>query len=103
MIIALFVVFSATQVLDVYTTWHILSNSGTEDNPVMAWLIKTFGLIGGLAIPKVILVGWVGYVFACTTNPFNNSYLVSIAFLLALSAIYITVVCHNSIQLWGKK
>jgi hypothetical protein len=103
MIIPLFIFFAATQVLDVYTTWHILSNDGTEENPVMAWLIKTFGLIGGLAIPKVILVGWVGYVFACTTNPFNNSNLVSIAFLSGLSVIYTVVVSYNAIQLWGKK
>jgi Domain of unknown function (DUF5658) len=101
MIIALFSVFALTQALDVYTTWVILSSGGTEDNPIMAWGIKTFGLIAGLAVPKAALVAWVGYVFACSSNPFQNSASVSIGILLALTLIYTVVVVHNIKQIRG--
>jgi Domain of unknown function (DUF5658) len=101
MIIVLFSVFALTQALDVYTTWVILRAGGTEDNPIMAWCIKTFGLLAGLVVPKVALVAWVGYVFACSSNPFKNSASVSIGVMLALAIIYTVVVAHNLKQIRG--
>ncbi len=56
----MFAVFALLQVADVWTTNYIVSRGiGYEANKVMAYAIKTIGLLPGLLIPKLAMLALV--------------------------------------------
>lgn len=54
--IALVVFLIALNAIDVYTTYKILKNGGSELNKVVKWLIDRLGLLKGLVASKVIII-----------------------------------------------
>lgn len=55
----LFITFATAQVLDCYTTYHILKRGGAELNPVMRKLMEWWGVLPTLLsvkIPLTVLV-----------------------------------------------
>jgi hypothetical protein len=53
----LFTALCVLQLADVATTYYIISRQiGREANPLMAWLIRQFGLAPGLLLPKAAML-----------------------------------------------
>ena len=53
---ALLAFLAALQAADIWTTWRILLAGGRELNPVMRWLIREFGVMPALIIPKAAVL-----------------------------------------------
>lgn len=56
MIWILFALFIVVQVLDIYTTVHVLLAGAREANPLMHWLMERIGMVPGLLVGKAIVV-----------------------------------------------
>ena len=84
----LIVLFLLTQVGDVYSTIKALSIGKVEKNPLMRWVIKTFGNGGFIAVKAVCAAIIVGL---CLLLPFQIAVLV----LVCLNAVYIYIVYCN--------
>ena len=76
-------------VLDIFTTLHILAAGGREMNPGLAWLMAKIGGAQALVISKAVLLGFIYYFIAD----------IPIYGLLAICAIY-TFVVVNNIRVW---
>lgn len=51
----------ALQIADVCTTYFVISRGiGHEANPIMLWMLDSFGLLPGLLIPKAAMLSLVG-------------------------------------------
>lgn len=98
MTLYLFIFLVLLQVADVESTCRVIGMGiGHEANPVMAWLIRTLGLLPGLILPKLIVMVLV-YVFALEL-PYID-YL-----LLILVWFYIFIVFNNVrivVKAWEK-
>ena len=57
----LFALLVCLNLFDVYTTVRVLRQGGTEMNPVMAWAMDKVGVIPGLLIPKIVVLGAMGF------------------------------------------
>lgn len=81
----LFIILLVMQVLDIYTTWYILTKkSGTELNPILAKAFKYFGILLTLFIVKSLALALVYY------------FLISQPIILAsLCAFYLLILIHN--------
>lgn len=58
--VALLVALAVLQVLDGWTTRHILSHGGRELNTLMAWLMDEIGVVPALTVKGlgVVGIGW---------------------------------------------
>ena len=56
MIWILFALFIVVQVLDIYTTVHVLLAGAREANPLMHWLMERIGMVPALIVGKAIVV-----------------------------------------------
>jgi len=84
----LFILFTALQLGDIYTTHTILKQGGRELNPVLAYLFGKFGHMPVLVVSKVIAVSLV------------YLYLISIpVVMIILCALYGYVVFNNYKQI----
>lgn len=84
----LFILFTALQLGDIYTTHTILKQGGRELNPVLAYLFGKFGHMPVLVVSKVIVVA-LAYL-----------YLLNVPVILGiLSALYVYVVFNNYKQI----
>jgi hypothetical protein len=84
----LFILFTALQLGDIYTTHTILKQGGRELNPVLAYLFGKFGHMPVLVVSKVIAVALV------------YLYVLNVPIILGiLSALYAYVVFNNYKQI----
>lgn len=83
-------ILGALQVLDVATTWFILHNWGerAEGNPVVAWIIGTFGLSGAMLLLLGFKLAVVYSLFAKQTG------------VKLISAVYSLVIINNLLFLF---
>ena len=95
----LFALLCLLQVLDVYSTYHVMDQGkGYEANPFMAWCIKRLGLLGGLMLPKLVVFPLLGFVLLC---PMGVQYFgitdprLALVLLVALVALYLWAVRGN--------
>ena len=79
--------FTILQLADIYTTHRILSNGGSELNPVLAQLFKVFGHLPVLVLMKSGLV-WLAYEYVAP-------YIYGDYVLGLMCAFYVWVVWHN--------
>ena len=86
-VLILLIIFTVLQILDVYTTYKILSNGGRELNPLVRWVIEKVGLVLGISSLKVILV-------ACLTVIWYNNMLPVWAMVVA-DVVYAGVIAYN--------
>lgn len=96
----LFALLCLLQVLDVYSTYHVIDQGkGYEANPFMAGCIKRLGLLGGLVLPKIVIFPLLGYVLVCPMFALQAGYAVDarlvIALLAGLIALYVWAVRGN--------
>ncbi|HCB48980.1 MAG TPA: hypothetical protein DEP47_05530 [Chloroflexi bacterium] len=84
----LFILFTALQLGDIYTTHTALKQGGRELNPVLAYLFGKFGHMPVLVVSKVIAVSLV------------YLYVLNVPIILGiLSALYVYVVFNNYKQI----
>jgi hypothetical protein len=75
-------------ILDIISTYIILSHGGMEINPVMNWLMEQMGEVNALIFPKLFcLILLVHYTFKAINLPLRKIKLNIIA------SVYIAVIC----------
>ena len=82
------IVIIALNILDVYTTYKILSGGGREVNSYVKWFIDRLGLLKGLLASKIIIIPFIWCII------FYQSIEVILLSILLL-CFYIWVVFHN--------
>ena len=87
LILALLLVFVVLQILDLYTTYKIISNGGQELNPVMRWVIQKFGLVTGISSAKAIFVAMLFLLWYSSKLP--------LWFIIAADIAYVGVIIFN--------
>ena len=102
MAILILTVFAVLQFLDFYSTARVLGKGGRELNPIVAYVIKKFG-IAGLALLKIFIaiipIG--AYWLICLiAMPILTYY---VYFMIAVTVIYGIVIISNFIQLNKEK
>lgn len=85
----LYILTVALILADGYTTYRILSKGGRELNPAMRWLMRRFGLVGGMVASRIVAIG------AMTLLYIANMQLL----LLIVYGVYVFVVANNIKQM----
>ena len=89
MTLALFILLTCMQVLDIVTTYVVLKKGGVELNPIMRKLFDKFGVIPTLLVSKVILLAVVFYGYDQANSTVSN------IVLTLLCAMYTFVLANN--------
>ena len=76
-------------IIDIFTTLHILAAGGREMNPGLSWLMAKIGVSEALVVSKAVLFGFIYYFIAD----------IPLYVLLAICAIY-TFVVFNNLRVW---
>ena len=96
MLIALLFIFILLQIVDCYTTIHILGKGGKEANPILAWLFTKIGIPETLSIMKCVVIAAL-LVLTKLVDTTTSLWVLGICNLM-----YVGVIGWNSYQIFKK-
>lgn len=95
-LLTLFFIFAALQVVDIITTYKVLSSGkGVEANKFMAWAFEKFGVLPSLIIFKLIAVALMAGCCVYLPQIYQPMEIICPVILGLLDAFYLWVAVNN--------